>query len=129
MFATIIYQTCKSCIFPAITLRVVGRECPRPRHIWLTTTSRSADSWKLFPTHPTGKIRLFLCWRMMRRTAPTILVISAYNRGGLIHRFVNTSDVFATMEEILGLEKLSKFDYYGRPLREMFTNNPNLTPY
>jgi DNA-binding beta-propeller fold protein YncE len=58
-----------------------------------------------------------------------LLVISAYNRGGLIHRFVNTTDVFATMEEILGLEKLSKFDYYGRPLREMFTNNPNLTPY
>src|SRR5690349_4442370 len=58
-----------------------------------------------------------------------LLVISAYNRGGLIHRFVNTTDVFATMEEILGLEKLSKFDYYGQPLREMFTNNPNLTPY
>jgi len=58
-----------------------------------------------------------------------LLVISAYNRGGLIHRFVNTTDVFATMEEILGLDKLSKFDYYGRPLREMFTNRPNLTPY
>ena len=58
-----------------------------------------------------------------------LLVISAYNRGGLIHRFVNTTDVFATMEEILGLDKLSKFDYYGRPLREIFTDNPNLTPY
>jgi hypothetical protein len=58
-----------------------------------------------------------------------LLVMSAYNRGGLIHRFVNTTDVFATMEEILGLDKLSKFDYYGRPLRKMFTNNPNLTPY
>ena len=33
------------------------------------------------------------------------------------------------MEEILGLGKLSKFDYYGRPLREIFTNTPNLTPY
>ena len=58
-----------------------------------------------------------------------LLVISAYNRGGLIHRFVNTTDVFATMEEILGLDKLSKFDYYGRSLREMFTDKPNLTPY
>jgi len=58
-----------------------------------------------------------------------LLVISAYNRVGLIHRFVNTTDVFATMEEILGLEKLSKFDYYGRPLREIFTNQANLTPY
>ena len=58
-----------------------------------------------------------------------LLVISAYNRGGLIHRFVNTTDVFATMEEILGLEKLSKFDYYGRPLRDVFTDKANLTPY
>ena len=58
-----------------------------------------------------------------------LLVISAYNRGGLIHRFVNTTDVFATMEEILGLDKLSKFDYYGRPLRDVFTNKANLTPY
>jgi hypothetical protein len=58
-----------------------------------------------------------------------LLVISAYNRGGLIHRFVNTTDVFATMEEILGLEKLSQFDYYGRPLREVFTDKPDLTPY
>ena len=58
-----------------------------------------------------------------------LLAISAYNRGGLIHRFVNTTDVFATMEEILSLDKLSKFDYYGRPLREIFTNKANLIPY
>ncbi|HJZ82115.1 MAG TPA: bifunctional YncE family protein/alkaline phosphatase family protein [Pyrinomonadaceae bacterium] len=58
-----------------------------------------------------------------------LIVISAYNRGGVIHRFVNTTDVFATIEEILGLSKLSKFDYYGRPLREVFNEQPNLTPY
>jgi hypothetical protein len=58
-----------------------------------------------------------------------LLVISAYNRGGVFHRFVNTSDVLATMEEILGLDKLSKFDYYGRPLREIFGTTPNVTPY
>jgi DNA-binding beta-propeller fold protein YncE len=58
-----------------------------------------------------------------------LLVISAYNRGGVIHRFVNTTDVLATVEEILGLDKLSKFDHYGRPLREIFTGTPNLTPY
>ena len=33
------------------------------------------------------------------------------------------------MEEILGLEKLSQFDYYSRSLREVFTDKPNLTPY
>lgn len=58
-----------------------------------------------------------------------MFVISAYNRSGLVHRFVNTTDVVATMEEILGLEKLSKFDYFGRPLREIFADKPDLTPY
>ena len=57
------------------------------------------------------------------------MVISAYNRGGVIHRFVNTTDVFATIEEILGLNKTSQFDYYGRPLREIFNNKPDLRPY
>jgi hypothetical protein len=58
-----------------------------------------------------------------------LLVISAYNRGGLIHRFVNTTDALATIEEILGLDKLSQFDFFGRPLREIFNSKPDLTPY
>ena len=58
-----------------------------------------------------------------------LLVISAYNRDGVISRFVNTTDVLATVEEILGLGKLSKFDHYGRPLREVFADTPDLTPY
>lgn len=58
-----------------------------------------------------------------------MLVISAYNRTGPMHRFVNTTDVLATVEEILGLDKLSKFDYYGRPLRQIFADKPDLTPY
>src|SRR5262249_48287194 len=58
-----------------------------------------------------------------------MFVISAYNRTGVIHRFVNTTDVVATVEEILGLDKLSQFDYYGRPLREIFAGTPDLTPY
>jgi hypothetical protein len=58
-----------------------------------------------------------------------LLAISAYNRGGVVHRFVNTTDVFATMEEILGLAPLSKFDYYGRPLRELFGDKPDLRPF
>ena len=58
-----------------------------------------------------------------------LLVISAYNRGGVIHRFVNTTDVLATMEEILGLNKLSRSDYYGRPLREIFSDTADLTPF
>jgi hypothetical protein len=58
-----------------------------------------------------------------------LLMISAWNRGGVVHRFVNTTDVLATMEEILGLDSLSQFDHYGRPLRGEFAEKPDLTPY
>ncbi len=58
-----------------------------------------------------------------------MLVISAYNQGGTYHRFTNTTDVLLTMEEILGLGSLSQFDYYGRPLREVFRATPDLRPY
>jgi YVTN family beta-propeller protein len=58
-----------------------------------------------------------------------LLLISAWNRGGVVHRFVNTTDVLATMEEILGLDSLSQFDHYGRPLRGIFASEPDLSPY
>jgi YVTN family beta-propeller protein len=58
-----------------------------------------------------------------------LLMISAWNRAGLVHRFVNTTDVLATMEEILGLDSLSQFDHYGRPMRGLFAEQPDLTPY
>ncbi|MBV9216638.1 MAG: bifunctional YncE family protein/alkaline phosphatase family protein [Acidobacteria bacterium] len=57
------------------------------------------------------------------------LTVSAYNKGGTVHRFVNTTDVFATIDEILGLTPLSQFDFYGRPLRELFNKEPDLRPY
>lgn len=56
-------------------------------------------------------------------------VISAYNRGGVVHRWTNTTDVIATMSEILHTGSLSQFDYYGRPLRDIWTAKPDLTPY
>ncbi|HEY8176677.1 MAG TPA: bifunctional YncE family protein/alkaline phosphatase family protein [Gemmatimonadaceae bacterium] len=58
-----------------------------------------------------------------------MLVISPYNRSGTIHRFANTTDVLRTIEEILGLGSLSHFDYYGRPLREIWSSQPDLRPY
>ena len=58
-----------------------------------------------------------------------LLVISAYNRAGAIHRFANTTDVVASIEEILGLDPLSQFDSYGRPLADVFSSAPDLTPY
>ncbi len=52
------------------------------------------------------------------------LVASAWNKHGVSHRFVNTTDVLATIEEILGLDALSHFDRFGRPLREIWTSTP-----
>src|SRR5207245_1903132 len=57
------------------------------------------------------------------------LAISAYNRPGTIHRFANTTDVVAAIEDILGLGRLSKFDYFSRPLSDVFAATPDLTPY
>jgi hypothetical protein len=58
-----------------------------------------------------------------------LLTISAYNRAGVVHRFTNTTDVIATIEEILGLDSLSQFDHFGRPLRGIFSAQPDLTSY
>ncbi len=57
------------------------------------------------------------------------LVISAYNRPGTIHRFANTTDVLAAIEDILGLDRLSKFDYFSRPLSDVFSETPDLSPF
>ena len=58
-----------------------------------------------------------------------LFVVSAYNRFGVTHRFTNTTDVLRTIEEILGLDALSQFDYYGRPLRDIWTDIPDSAPY
>ena len=58
-----------------------------------------------------------------------VLVISPWARGGVIHRFANTTDVLLTIEEVLGLGSLSQFDHYGRPLRDVWRETPDLSPY
>jgi DNA-binding beta-propeller fold protein YncE len=58
-----------------------------------------------------------------------LLVISPYTRAGVVHRFANTTDVLRTIEEILGLDALSQFDYFGRPLREIWNDVPDLRPW
>jgi hypothetical protein len=55
--------------------------------------------------------------------------ISAYNRPGTVHRFANTTDVVAAIEDILGMRRLSKFDYFSRSLDDVFAATPDLTPY
>jgi hypothetical protein len=58
-----------------------------------------------------------------------LLVISPYSRAGAVHRFTNTTDVLRTMEEILGLDALSQFDHYGRPLRDIWSDTADLRPW
>jgi phospholipase C len=58
-----------------------------------------------------------------------VLVISPWASGGVIHRFANTTDVLKTIEELLHLASMSHFDQFGRPLRDVWRNHPDLTPY
>ncbi|HET7024726.1 MAG TPA: alkaline phosphatase family protein, partial [Gemmatimonadales bacterium] len=58
-----------------------------------------------------------------------LLLISAWNRPGVYHRFTNTTDAIRTIEDVLGLGHLSQFDDFGRPITEVWRNAPDLTPY
>jgi hypothetical protein len=58
-----------------------------------------------------------------------MLIVSAYNEPHVWHRFGNTTDVIATVEEILSLDHLSQFDAFGRPFRGIFAAKPDMTPY
>src|SRR5262249_49875196 len=40
-----------------------------------------------------------------------------------------TTDVIAAIEDILGMGRLSKFDYFSRSLADIFGTTPDLTPY
>jgi YVTN family beta-propeller protein len=57
------------------------------------------------------------------------LVISAYNRPGVSHRWTNTTDVIATIGDILHLGRLSQFDAFGRPLHDVFFPTPDALRY
>ena len=58
-----------------------------------------------------------------------LLVISPYSKAGAYHRFTNTTDVISTIEGMLGLGSLSQFDYFGRPLTDIWAATPDVRPY
>jgi hypothetical protein len=58
-----------------------------------------------------------------------VLVISAYNRSGTNHRFANTTDVVAAIEDILGLDRMSKYDYFSRSLADVFSETPDFSAW
>ena len=43
--------------------------------------------------------------------------------------FANTTDVLATIEELLRLGRLSQFDHYGRALRTVWRDTQDTRPY
>jgi len=57
------------------------------------------------------------------------LLISPWAQRGVVHRFVNTTDVIRTMEDLLGLESLSQFDYFGRALHDVWRATPDTGRY
>jgi YVTN family beta-propeller protein len=57
------------------------------------------------------------------------MVISAYNRPGVYHRWTNTTDVVATIGDILHLGRLSQYDAFGRPLSDVFSTTPDTSRY
>ena len=58
-----------------------------------------------------------------------LLVISAYGKPGVVHRFTNTTDVLATICRVLHLSSLSKYDHFGRPLDGVFATAPDTAAY
>jgi hypothetical protein len=74
---------------------------------------------------------------MMRRPAPITSIHTAHRSmrsrptAGLVtvHRFINTTDVVAAIEDIVGMGRLSKFDYFSRSLADIFAPTPYLRPF
>jgi hypothetical protein len=58
-----------------------------------------------------------------------LLVISPYGRSGVVHRFANTTDVIATIDHVLHMGALSKYDALGRPLAGVFADKADTTEY
>ena len=86
--------------------------------------------------HPNQNVRVFVVEDDSQAGADHVdshrspfLAISAYGRSGTVHRFANTTDVIAAIEDILGMGRMSKFDYFSRSLADMFVATPDLTPY
>jgi len=63
-----------------------------------------------------------------RHRAP-FLLISPWAQRGVVHRFVNTTDVLGTIEDLLGLETLSQFDHFGRALHNVWRATPDTSRY
>ncbi|MBI4464874.1 MAG: bifunctional YncE family protein/alkaline phosphatase family protein [Acidobacteria bacterium] len=58
------------------------------------------------------------------------LVISPYTRRGVVDSIhYNQTSVLRTIEELLGMSPMNKFDASALPMRSVFRTTPDLTPY
>jgi len=55
--------------------------------------------------------------------------ISAYSRAVTNSSFYNHSSIAATIERVLGLPPMTRFDRVSKPMIECFDSSPNLAPY
>ena len=57
-------------------------------------------------------------------------VISAYTkRNAVVHTFYNTMNMLRTIEDLLGMNHLGMNDANSDPMADVFTTEPDLTPY
>ncbi len=69
-------------------------------------------------------------WDHVSGYRSTAYVASPYcKRGAVIHENYNQPSILRTIELMLGLPPMNQMDAGARPMRECFTETPNLTPF
>ena len=59
----------------------------------------------------------------------TAYVVSPYAHGGVVHERFSTAGIVRTIEELLGMPRLSTYDTAARPLWAALDGKPDFTPY
>ncbi len=60
---------------------------------------------------------------------PTLVISPYAKRGAVVHTYYSQLNVMRTIEQILGLPPMNQEDLTAEPMRDVFTNTPDLTPY
>ena len=69
-------------------------------------------------------------WDHVSGYRTTAYVASPYaRRGAVVSTQYNTTSILRTIEQILGLPPMNQFDASAQPMRDCFTDTPDLTPF
>ena len=69
-------------------------------------------------------------WDHVSGYRTTAYCISPYTkRGAVVSTQYNTTSILRTIEQVLGIRPMNQFDASASPMRECFTQEPNLSPY